>query len=144
MIYEAARRALRRTRGIGQGGCWICEGDSWPNGYARQCFGGKVWAVHRLIYSCLVGPIPEGLHVLHRCDARACCNPAHLFVGTHQDNMLDALHKGRTSRKSPSKWAIESLRAKGITWKALAEHFGVHRTTLWRIAGRAGKSKIQE
>jgi hypothetical protein len=141
MLYEAARRALRRTRGIGQGGCWLCSGDTWPNGYARQAFKGKAFAVHRLIYECLVGPIPAGLQVLHRCDARACCNPAHLFVGTQRDNVIDAISKGRIVR-APSKEAIESLKSKGITWRALADHFGFHRSTLWRIcARRPGKKK---
>jgi len=55
---------------------------------------------HRFSWTLLVGKIPDGLNVLHRCDNPRCCNPAHLFLGTQLDNRRDCRDKGRTAKGS--------------------------------------------
>lgn len=50
---------------------------------------------HRISWALMNGAIPNGLHVLHECDVRACVNPFHLSVGTHADNMAAMSARGR-------------------------------------------------
>lgn len=77
-----------------QDGCWDWLGYKQPEGYGTFPHRGTHYA-HRVSYQLHVGPIPDGLHVLHSCDNPPCSNPAHLFLGTVADNMHDRDRKGR-------------------------------------------------
>jgi hypothetical protein len=78
-------------------GCTLWIGGSTPKGYGSLGFLGTTRPAHRVSYMVHVGPIPDGLHVLHRCDTPACINPDHLFLGTNTDNVRDKVSKGRAS-----------------------------------------------
>jgi hypothetical protein len=89
----------------GESECWEWAGGKDELGYGAvyiSTIAGKrrYGRAHRVAYLLIYGEINEGLDVLHRCDNRACCNPAHLFTGTHQDNMQDRNQKGRQARGS--------------------------------------------
>jgi hypothetical protein len=64
-------------------------------GYGKTRLDGRLIDAHRAAWIVTHGPIPEGMLVCHKCDNRRCIAPAHLFLGTHRDNMLDAHAKGR-------------------------------------------------
>ena len=73
--------------------CWLWQGAN-SLGYGQLQFNGSVVGAHRVSWTIFIGPIPDGLSVLHKCDIKNCINPHHLFIGTNVDNSLDAMAKG--------------------------------------------------
>lgn len=84
-------------KSAGADGCWMWTGNREKKGYGHFTIGQKVVKAHRFSWLTQRGEIPEGLLVLHRCDVRACVNPAHLWLGTNGDNMADMRQKGRAA-----------------------------------------------
>jgi hypothetical protein len=101
---------------------------------------------HRISYEIHYGPIPDGLYVCHHCDNPPCCNPAHLFLGTHQDNVADMWQKGRGKTWSMSgdanpkavlnpeaaRLILDEYRA-GATQPQLALKYGVSQGTISHV-----------
>ena len=75
--YTDPLQRLMDRRVITSEGCW-----EWPTrmstGYGLTTVRGKKWLTHRLAYTLLVGPIPPGYQVDHRCCNPPCFNPFHL------------------------------------------------------------------
>lgn len=115
---------------------------------------------HRFAYELIYGPINAKMLCCHHCDNRQCCNPQHLFVGTHQDNMNDAKMKhrfpGNPRGKGPILHGIENPNAKLTnemiilirqadplkSQKQLAHEYGVTQTTISRIQRGNGWTHI--
>lgn len=129
-------------------GCWTWIGAKDATGYGFiKSRDAKQLRAHRVAYENLVGPIPEGLFVCHRCDNRSCVNPDHLFLADHDGNMRDMAEKGRArpsigEANGSSKLRIEDVRAiraiSGCSCARIAEKFGVTEMAVWKI--RAGKA----
>lgn len=76
--------------------CWEWHNLAGTGRYGSTKFRKKETPTHRIAYMLhYKTDIPEGLYVCHHCDNPPCCNPYHLFLGTHQDNIDDRERKGR-------------------------------------------------
>jgi len=78
-----------------ENGCWYWTGRLDKQEYGQTKHNNKQISAHRLSWILFRGEIPHPMHVCHHCDTPKCVNPDHLFLGTHRDNMQDALKKGR-------------------------------------------------
>jgi hypothetical protein len=97
MDLEAMRRLIERRTEKDANGCWLWVGPVTTGGYGRLCWthlDRKFNRTHRVAYAAFKGD-PGGLHVCHTCDVPRCCNPEHLWLGTHADNHRDKVAKGR-------------------------------------------------
>lgn len=104
------------------GGCWVWMSNISGNGQGKFSLGGhrgKIVLAHRAAWMFTHGDIPRGLCVCHTCDYPPCCNPEHLFLGTHAENMADMARKGRSTigDRNPSRLYPERLQ-RGPTWSA--------------------------
>jgi len=78
--------------------CWLWTGARDAHGYGLFAIAGRNVRAHRVAYELEHGASPGDLVVRHICDTPACINPAHLILGTQQDNVADRNERGRTAK----------------------------------------------
>jgi hypothetical protein len=125
--------------------CWNWLGYKNGGQYGRTWINDRGYYAHRVIFD-LVYPNTITLSapkdsdeigfLLHTCDNPSCCNPKHLFVGTHADNMADKVAKQR-QKKFPNDSGprcklsmaqarkIRQLRKEGVSARELAKKYEI-------------------
>jgi hypothetical protein len=121
--------------------CWRWLGPLSEKGYGITETCGITERAHRVAWELSRGTTaPQGKVVIHKCDTPACCNPLHLRLATHADNVADCIAKARradfSGENSPRAklsddqiaWLRDEYAARGGTWlvcKQLADELGV-------------------
>lgn len=129
--------------------CWLWQGYITPRGYGVFSVDRRRVPAHRFAWMASRGPIPDGLEVCHQCDRTACVNPSHLFVGSHRDNHLDSVRKGRKRA-----WGLQKLNAEQVTdirrraangelQRILGREYGIARNTVSGIVNRKSWAHLE-
>jgi hypothetical protein len=125
--------------------CWLWTGAVTSNGYGNFSRDAKQQKAHRVAWELTNGRIPDGLYLCHHCDVKRCVRPDHLFLGTHTENMQDAVSKNqnafgvRHGRRKLTEAQVREIRETYQPWvrsrslRALAKRFGVQVFTVSAI-----------
>ena len=129
--------------------CWVWQGKPNADGYGTFVINCKFMLAHRYSFILHNGDAALGdLCVCHTCDNPSCVNPEHLFAGSHKENMVDMISKGRGADTRGAKNGraklsevevrqIRELAAKGeLTHRAIGAIFGVSHAVVGSIAKR--------
>lgn len=151
-------RLWRRVdRSGGPDACWPWTGWRDADGYGRISLGGRNAGhigTHRAALQTAIGPLADNMFACHRCDNPPCCNPAHLFAGTHADNVRDSASKGRAhgalgadhhrSKLHAHIAAIVTRLDAGEPKAAIARSYGVAKCAIQAIAsGRSYRREVE-
>lgn len=133
-----------------RGQCWCWTGNAEEDGRGRVSLLGSEFLVARVAYYLYTGKDPGDLYVCHSCDWPPCVRREHLFLGTAQDNIMDAISKGRVKpprvrgsdhyRSLLKESDVLEIRRLGevcqLDQKEIAERFGVSKSCVGHILVR--------
>ena len=122
-----------------QGKCWVYTGGKDIDGYGLWTIRDRgiknTVKAHRYTFFLYYGYLPYGKEELdHTCDNRACVNPEHLDVKTHQRNVsrMRRCHFAKLNQKSARE--IRQLIADGKKVSVIAKQYSVSQMSVYRIA----------
>lgn len=124
MTHSVEQRIEEYTLPVPECGCLVWIGPE-KHGYGYMSVKSKDVRMHKFMYEKVNGPVPEGLSVLHKCDVSLCVNAAHLYAGTHDENMDDRQTRNRQVKG-------ERVNTAKLTRTQVAEIRVKHSTGLYR------------
>ena len=99
--------------------CWLWNGPRVRSGHGQVWDGKRNVAAHRMALA-LSGVEIDGKLACHKCANPGCVNPHHLYAGTFQTNIDDAIAAGNKYGRPAAKGEQESfLTADGVKLKGL-------------------------
>lgn len=138
-----------RSVPVPETGCWLWDEYHMVGGYGHLRIKGQKILAHRASYIAFFGDIPEGFVVRHKCDVRCCVNPAHLELGTQQDNINDRNSRGRTARGSKASRTklsdrdVRDIRSSTLSRKELAIKYSISPTYVTNLIARRDRPYVQ-
>ncbi len=148
---DAVLRFMAKVEPDLNGGCWLWSGSVDRGGYGAIKVRGKAVRAHRFSFAHFNGPLKSSALVCHKCDVPSCVNPKHLWAGTHSENSLDSVAKGRWVNNKGSRHGMSKLSEEnvcllridvknGLSLRKTAEKYGINKATVWEIKhGRTRK-----
>ncbi len=134
--------------------CWLWQGSFDSHGYGMMFVKNASIRAHRVSHELFIGPIPEGMYILHACDNPPCISPHHLRYGTKRENAHDRTVHGRQVRGSQHTRTrltekdvediLESFHLRNETQKDLALRYNVNFVTIHDIVQRKSWNHVHK
>lgn len=144
-LTERDKERFTRKVNTRENGCWNWSRKT-ASKYPMFKLGRLDFIASRIAFKIEYGHTPEEMDVCHSCDNPRCVNPAHLFLGTAQDNADDMVKKGRHrtnpargSDSGPAKLVenqiiqIRELRKCGVPVREIASIFSISWRNIYNI-----------
>lgn len=122
---------------------WLWSGAKSASGaYGQFWYNGERIGAHVAAWLIYRGEIADGLEILHQCQFKVCVNPDHLALGTHAENLQQAVVELGPDGFRSVKLSAEDVRAirvqvaAGVPQKELAARYGVWQSAISNIVRR--------
>jgi hypothetical protein len=134
--------------------CWMWRGATAKGGYGLFLSNRRRIQAHRVAWALSNKTSPGKLCVCHSCDTPGCVNPAHLWLGTFEENMADMVAKGRAKtgpadrsgenngRARLTEQDVRAIRASADSMPRLARQYSVGISTINHIKQRNSWKRV--